>query len=133
MLSRVLELDTAETESIDLTDELIDFCRDAGDGLLNVSCTHSTVGLAIIQPDDGSTDDVTDAIRRFAPRDHAYKHELKSRGHGADHLTPVVLTPSLTIPVDAGALALGTWQRVLFFDFDIDTSARKVRLSFVQG
>ena len=101
--------------------------------MLNVYAPHSTVGLAIIQPDDGSTDDVMEAVGRFAPRDHAYKHELKSRGHGADHLTPVVLAPSLTIPVDAGALALGTWQRVLFFDFDVETPARQVRLSFDQG
>ena len=95
------------------------------------TCTHSTVGLAIIQPDDGSTDDVMDAIRRFAPRDHAYKHELKSRGHGADHLTPVVLTPSLTIPVDAGALALGTWQQLVLVECDTRSRTREVVVQLI--
>jgi secondary thiamine-phosphate synthase enzyme len=126
-----IEVDTSDRQWVDLTEEIAGFCDGLGDGLLNVFAQHSTVGLAIAQPDDGSTDDIIDAIQRVAPREHGYHHELKSPGHGADHLTPVVLSPDLNIPVDAGVMAMGPWQRVLLFDFDVDSPVRRVRLSFL--
>ena len=49
-------------------------------------------------------------LDRLLPRDDRYTHRHGARGHGADHLLPALVSPSLVIPVSAGRLALGTWQ-----------------------
>ncbi|MBI2236933.1 MAG: YjbQ family protein, partial [Actinobacteria bacterium] len=56
-----------------------------------------------------------------------------SRGHGGDHLLPVFVAPSLSIPVVDGRLALGTWQSVVIVDPNRENDRRRVRLSFVPG
>jgi thiamine phosphate synthase YjbQ (UPF0047 family) len=46
---------------------------------------------------------------------------------------PAFVSPSVTIPVVAGRMALGTWQSVVLVDTNVDNQTRKVRLSFVDG
>ena len=65
------------------------------------------------------------------PRDDRYRHRHGSQGHGADHVLPVFVSPSLVLPVLFGHLALGTWQRVVLVDTNTDNPDRQVRLSFV--
>jgi thiamine phosphate synthase YjbQ (UPF0047 family) len=54
-------------------------------------------------------------------------------GHGADHVLPLLASPSLTVPVVAGSLALGTWQSIALLDPNGDNPRRSVRLSFLAG
>ena len=56
-----------------------------------------------------------------------------SPGHGADHLLPVLVSPSLSIPVEDGRPLLGTWQSVVLVDLNRDNPQRRVRLSFLPG
>ena len=93
-----------------------------------------------ILPDDiveigaGSDHDLVAALDRLLPRDEgAYRHRHGSPGHGADHVLPLLVAPSLTVPVVAGALALGTWQSICLLDPNPDNSTRRVRLSFLGG
>ena len=65
------------------------------------------------------------------PKDISYRHRHGSTGHGADHLLPVLVSPSLVVPVIAGRPALGTWQRVVLVDTNDDNPRRQVRLSFL--
>ena len=62
-----------------------------------------------------------------------YRHRHGSTGHGADHLLPVFVSPSITIPVIDGRMALGTWQSLVLVDLNRDNPRRRVRLSFVTG
>jgi len=52
-------------------------------------------------------------------------------GHGADHLLPALVSPSLTLPVLDGLVVLGTWQSVVLVDLNVDNPRRRVRFSFV--
>jgi secondary thiamine-phosphate synthase enzyme len=131
MDSTVLALDTSEREIVDLTEEAAQFCRDRGDGLLHVFAPHATAGLALMERGSGSEEDLIDALDRLLPRDDRYRHAHGSKGHGADHLLPVLVSPSLTVPVGAGRLLLGTWQRIVLVDLNADNRHRQVRLSFV--
>jgi secondary thiamine-phosphate synthase enzyme len=131
MDSTVLELDTSNREIVDLTDEASRFCQNRGDGLLHVFAPHATAGLALMETGSGSEADLLDALDRLLPRDHRYRHAHGSKGHGADHLLPVLVSPSLAVPVEAGALLLGTWQRIVLVDLNVDNPRRHVRLSFV--
>ena len=60
-------------------------------------------------------------------------HRHGSHGHGADHVLPLLAAPSITVPVLAGRLALGTWQSIALLDPNADNATRHVRLSFLAG
>lgn len=131
MDTTVLELDIAGRDVVDLTDEAAHFCRSHGDGLLHVFAPHATAGLAVMETGSGSEADLVDALDRLLPRDDRYRHRHGSTGHGADHLLPAIVGPSLTVPVQAGTLLLGTWQRIVLVDLNADNRRRQVRFSFV--
>jgi secondary thiamine-phosphate synthase enzyme len=120
----------------DLTDACTAFVREVAgdtDGLLHVFVPHATAGVVVMELGAGSEADLLDALDRLLPRDDRWRHRHGSAGHGADHLLPLVVSPSLTLPVVAGRVALGTWQSVALLDPNPDNSVRTVRLSFVTG
>jgi secondary thiamine-phosphate synthase enzyme len=126
----VLEIDTSRRQVVDLTGAVGDFCTGRGDGLCSVFVPHATAGVAVMELGSGSEADLSAALARFLPRDDRYGHRHGSPGHGADHLLPVFVSPSLVIPVFAGRVALGTWQSVVLVDTNSDNPRRQVRLSF---
>jgi secondary thiamine-phosphate synthase enzyme len=128
-----LAVDTSRSELTDLTDRASRFCLDRGDGLLSVFAPHATAGLALMELGSGSEADLVELIERLLPRDDRYRHRHGSPGHGADHLLPVLISPSMTLPVMAGRLQLGTWQSLVLVDFNRDNPRRRVRLSFLAG
>jgi secondary thiamine-phosphate synthase enzyme len=133
MDSDVLDIDTSRRRIVDLTESVRKFCADHGDGLLNVFVPHATAGVAIIETGAGSDDDLIDTLERLLPRDHRYRHEHGSPGHGADHVLPALVAPTVTVPVQDGEPLLGTWQSVVLVDLNRDNPRRTVRLSFVNG
>jgi secondary thiamine-phosphate synthase enzyme len=117
----------------DLTPACADFVVDEGDGLLSVFVPHATAGLAILELGAGSDEDAIAALDRLLPRDDRWRHRHGSPGHGADHVLPVLASPTLTVPVIGGRLALGTWQSIALIDPNADNPIRTVRLSFLAG
>jgi secondary thiamine-phosphate synthase enzyme len=117
----------------DLTAELTAFCRPLGDGLANVFVPHATAGVALMEIGSGSEADLGAALQTLLPRDDRYRHRHGSAGHGADHLLPAFVAPSIVIPVVGGAPALGTWQSLVLIDSNADNPRRRVRLSFLAG
>jgi secondary thiamine-phosphate synthase enzyme len=105
---------------------------DGGDGLLSIFVPHATAGLVVVEIGAGSDDDLLAALDRLLPRDQPlYRHRHGSPGHGADHVLPLLAPPSLTVPVIAGRLALGTWQSICLLDPNPDNALRTVRFSFL--
>ena len=129
----MLDVDTTRRRIVDLTREVRSFCASHVDGLCNVFVPHATAGVAIIETGAGSDDDLIAALERLLPRDDRYRHAHGSPGHGADHVLPALVTPSVTVPVQDGKPLLGTWQSVVLVDLNADNPQRKVRLSFVDG
>jgi secondary thiamine-phosphate synthase enzyme len=104
-----------------------------GDGLLSVFVPHATAGIVVLELGAGSDDDALTTLDRLLPRDDRWVHRHGSPGHGADHVLPLLVSPSLTVPVVAGRLALGTWQSIALLDPNEDNAVRRVRLSFLAG
>lgn len=129
----VLDVDTARRRIVDLTDAVRGFCASHGDGLCSVFVPHATAGVAIIETGAGSDHDLVDTLERLLPRDDRYRHAHGSPGHGADHVLPALVAPSVTVPVSGGEPLLGTWQSVVLVDLNRDNPRRSVRLSFVEG
>lgn len=128
-----IRLDTSSSRVVDVTEEVEDFCAGRGDGLCSVFAPHATAGLALMETGSGSERDLVETLERLLPRDDRYGHRHGSRGHGADHLLPVLVSPSLVLPVLGGSIALGTWQRVVLVDTNSDNPQRRIRLSFLPG
>ena len=131
MDSALIGVDTSRRRVVDITDHVETFCTGRGDGLCSVFAPHATAGVALMETESGSEADLEDALDRLLPRDDRYRHRHGSPGHGADHLLPVMVSPSLVLPVLGGRPALGTWQRVVMVDTNADNRDRHVRLSFV--
>jgi secondary thiamine-phosphate synthase enzyme len=116
---------------VDITNKVADFVDGKGDGLLSVFALHATAGLALMETGSRSEDDLIDLLDVLLPRDDRYRHSHGSRGHGADHLLPVLIAPSLTVPVEDGQLVLGTWQSLVLVDPNRENSDRRIRLTFL--
>jgi secondary thiamine-phosphate synthase enzyme len=121
------------TAVVDLTGRVNEALAGRGDGLVHVFLPHATCGLALMELDAGSEQDLIARLEALLPRDAAYAHQHGSPGHGRDHLLPVFIPPVLVLPVRDGRLALGTWQSLVLIDTNIDNPVREVRLSFIDG
>jgi len=103
------------------------------DGLLNVFVPHATAGVVVMELGAGSDHDLMATLDRLLPRDDRWVHRHGSAGHGADHVLPLLVPPSVSVPVVGGRLALGTWQSIALLDPNPDNATRQVRLTFVAG
>lgn len=125
-------IDTTGRRVVDVTEFVTAFCSaDGRDGVVHVFVPHATAGLALMETGSGSERDLEDLLERVFPRDDRYVHRHGSTGHGGDHLLPVLISPSLTLPVEGGRLVLGTWQRVVVVDPNRENDERRLLLSFV--
>jgi secondary thiamine-phosphate synthase enzyme len=117
----------------DLTDRCERFVAGEGDGLLVVFVPHATAGLVVMELGAGSDADLMAALERLLPRNAGWVHRHGSAGHGADLVLPLLVPPSLTVPVIAGRLQLGTWQSIALLDTNLDNPVRTIRLTFTAG
>jgi secondary thiamine-phosphate synthase enzyme len=134
MRRTTLDVTTGTARITDVTDRCAAFVAEAGtDGLLNVFLPHATAGLALLETGAGSDTDLAAHLDTLLPRDDRWHHRHGSPGHGADHVLPALISPTLTIPVDAGSMALGTWQSIVMVDPNTDNPHRQLRLTFIEG
>jgi len=132
MDSEELTFETGRTPFTDLTPAARRFCGERnGDGLLSVFVPHATAGIALFELGAGSDEDLAEVIGRLVPRDFGWRHRHGSFGHGADHVLPAIVSPSVVIPVISGEPALGIWQSIVLIDTNHDNPRRTVRLSFL--
>jgi len=94
-----LAVDTSGAHVIDLTDSVTAFCRSRHDGLVHVFVPHATAGVALMETGSGSEADLERLMADLVPRDDRWAHRHGARGHGADHLLPVLVSPSLSVTV----------------------------------
>jgi secondary thiamine-phosphate synthase enzyme len=133
-----METTTFEVETggrfaiVDLTDQVGRWVRDRGDGLCHLLALHATAGLGLMETGSGSEQDARTVVDRLMPTDDGqYRHRHGSPGHGRDHVLPLFVSPSLTIPVTGGQPVLGTWQSIVLVDPNTDNAMRRVHASFV--
>lgn len=134
MDSVVLDIETGRDPAVvDITLAVERFVATRGDGLCSVFVPHATAGLALMEVGSRSEGDLIATLDSMFPRDDRWSHTHGSPGHGADHVIPAIVSPSLTIPVRDGRPLLGVWQSVVLVDTNVDNPTRQVRLSFLSG
>jgi secondary thiamine-phosphate synthase enzyme len=128
---RVMTVDTHRAvEFVDLTTRLVEAVRDSGvvEGLLTVQCRHTTAGLLINEHEPLLLADFEAMFDRLAPASLPYGHDdfprrttnlaPHERINGHAHCRAALLRTSECVPISAGMLSLGRWQRVFLVEFD---------------
>lgn len=114
---------------IDITDKVQELVEKSKviDGICLIFCPSSTSAITTIEYESGAISDLKKALEKVAPMNENYEH-CKKWGdcNGYAHIRSALLKPSFAIPIENGRLALGTWQQVVFIDFDNKARERKI-------
>lgn len=122
-------------ELIDITHKVEEAVERSGisDGLCLVYIPHATAGVIINESADPNIKkDLLSALGKIIPRHAGYLHDrIDNNAHA--HIKSAIIGPSVTIPVHDGHLELGTWQAIMFCEFDGPRSKRRVIVSLLVG
>ncbi len=119
---------------LDITPQLLSILKRSGitNGLLTVYCPGSTGTLTTIEYEAGVLNDLKRTIEELVPSSRPYEHDRAwGDGNGFSHVRAALMKPSLSIPLIDGRLTLGTWQQIVFIDFDSRKRRREVVLQIV--
>ena len=101
-------------------------------GIVNLFVPGSTGGLTTIEYESGLVKDFSELMEKIVPSNVSYHHDARwGDGNGFSHIRSSLLGPSLTVPFSEGTLNLGTWQQIVFIDFDNRSRARTILLQFM--
>lgn len=118
----------------DLTEEVRRFilAADIDTGLLTLFVPHTSASLLIQENADPDVlRDLVDAFDRLAPRDGDYRHTTEGPDDMPAHVRSALSQSSLSIPVEEGALVLGTWQAIYLFEHRDEAHSRTVVLHII--
>ena len=133
-LSRIGLRTDARDEVEDITDRVQEAVSASGvrDGLACVFVSGSTGAITTVEYEPGLVADLHDAMDRLYPKDIDYDHHRRwGDGNGHSHVRASMVGPSLTVPVVDGRLLLGTWQQIVFMEFDNKPRSREVSVQVV--
>ncbi len=101
-------------------------------GLVTVFCPSSTSGITTIEYEPGVLQDLRKIFNEIVPKDFTYQHdEAWHDGNGHSHIRAALLKASITIPLVDGRLTLGTWQQIVFIDFDTRQRKREIIVQII--
>ena len=109
------------SDIIDMTRHVVTVIERSGieNGLVTVFCPGSTGAITTIEYESGVIKDLQRAIEKIVPTDIPYEHDKRwGDGNGFSHVRAALMKPGLSIPLVSGRLILGTWQQIIFIDFD---------------
>lgn len=121
-------------DMIDITPEVSHKLTENGlkKGTVTMFVPGSTAGFTTIEYESGLVKDFTELMEKIIPSDAVYHHDARwGDGNGFSHLRSALLGPSLTVPFSNGQLLLGTWQQIIFVDFDNRARNRTIALQFI--
>jgi len=118
------------TQLVDITDKVQAVLSQSGysEGNITLFAIGSTTGLSTVEYEPGLVNhDVAEMYQKIAPYGVAYRHnQTWGDDNGAAHLRSTLTGSSLVIPFIHNKLILGTWQQIIFIDFDTRSRSRKV-------
>ena len=122
------------SDVLDITDKVTRIVEDSRiqTGLVNVFCSGSTGSITTIEYESGVINDLKKALEKIVPSNIPYEHDKRwGDGNGFSHVRAALMKPSLTIPLVKGKLTLGTWQQIVFIDFDNRGRNRDIIVQFM--
>ena len=118
----------------DITTEIVRVINasEIRNGTVTIFCPSSTSALTTIEYESGCVSDLRRLFDEIIPQNREYAHNARWHdGNGHSHVRAALLGPSLTIPFVEGSLMLGTWQQVIYVDFDVRARHRELVLQII--
>lgn len=136
LITKTIEFNTkGNTDIIDITNEIEDIVNQSGfkEGSATIFVIGSTAGITTVEYEPGLVKtDLPAFFEKLAPyKDFYAHHNTWGDDNGASHIRASLLGSSIVVPFKAGNLLLGTWQQVIFIDFDTHPRSRKVVVQLV--
>lgn len=101
-------------------------------GIVTIFCPSSTSGVTTLEYESGCIQDLQRLFSELAAPDRLYAHNARwGDGNGHSHVRAALLGPSLTVPFVARRLTLGTWQQIIYVDFDNRARRRELILQIM--
>jgi secondary thiamine-phosphate synthase enzyme len=118
-----------DADVVNITDQLSSIVRDSGlnDGIATIFSPSATTALTTIEFESGCVSDLKRMFDEILPPEKDYQHNLKwGDGNGHSHIRAALLKASFTVPFVDRRLTLGTWQQIIFVDFDNRSRRREL-------
>ena len=135
VLTEYLNISTkGEIDIIDITDKVEEALRKSKlkNGMLNISSMGSTASVTTCEDEQGLLFDLKATVERLIPRHKGYQHDRTlDNGNAHSHLRSSLIGSTITIPFVAAELKLGTWQQIIFIEFDNRPRQRRIALQFL--
>jgi len=135
VVTRSININTrGNCDIIDITQEVAGEMSEAGvnDGVITIFAKGSTAGIATIENEPGLISDFKAMWDRLIPVNIDYKHNRAwGEGNGHSHIRASLLSASLTIPFANKRMFLGTWQQIVYLDFDNRPRSREIILQII--
>lgn len=129
-ITRYIELSTqGNTDILDITSEVERLTAESGidHGLVCLFTPSSTSAFTTIEFESGALADLRRTLDDLAPQEAEYAHNLRwGDGNGHSHLRAALMGPSFSVPIVNGKPTLGTWQQIIFLDFDVRPRQRRL-------
>jgi len=137
ILQKTLTIQTkGNCDMVDITPGIADVISNSSinNGTATIFVSGSTAGVTTIEYEGGLVSDFKAMWDRTVPRTIAYQHDSRwGDGNGFSHVRAALMKPSLTIPLVQGRLTLGTWQQIVFIDFDNRGRQREIIVQIMGG
>jgi secondary thiamine-phosphate synthase enzyme len=135
VITRELQMQTrGNTDIQNITSQVAQIVQESGlqAGIVTVFCPGATGGLTTIEYESGMVADLRQVFDQIAPAGRPYQHHQRwGDDNGHSHIRAALVGPSLTVPFVQGRLTLGTWQQIVFLDFDTSPRARRLVLQIL--
>jgi len=122
-------------ELIDITDKIEEIVSEANvkDGIIHIFIPHATAGIILNESADPNIKtDFLNALDRAIPKRANYLHDHIDRNASA-HIRSAIVGSSLTIPLRNGRMVLGTWQSIMFCEFDGPRRTRRIIVQILEN
>lgn len=133
-ISRSLAIRASRSGLHEITDEVREFVAgsEIRDGLLTIFCRHTSASLLIQEnAAPAARRDLEAYFARIAPENGPYEHDDEGPDDMPAHLRSALTATQLSIPVESGELALGTWQGIFLFEHHRNTPERHIALHLI--
>ncbi len=128
-LNHIFLTTAGNTDIIDITQKVSECIVSSAlkDGIATIFCPSSTSGVTTIEYEPGVLHDLKKVFNEIAPSGIAYQHdEAWHDGNGHSHIRSALLKASLTVPFVDRRMTLGTWQQIVYIDFDTRPRKREI-------
>ncbi len=124
----------ADCGIVDITEKVSDAVENSEirNGTVTIFCVGSTGAITTMEFEPNLSKDVSETFDKLIPLDRDYHHH-KTWGdyNGGSHLRATLIGPSLTVPFVEKKLTLGTWQQIVYINFDRVERTRKIMLQII--